>query len=935
MSIAIEERYPPKYEESDLYKLYPELYIEIFVKKRNVLLSGLAGCGKSFAIALIKKEALRLSIVCGITSTTGVSAHAIKGETIHRWSGIKLADKPLLVIIKNIRSKSEALKRWKKTQILVIDEVSMLGKNVLDIINKIGQEIRIPKKDQKYYFNNKISMPTFGGLQVIFSADFLQLMPVKDDFCFKSLVWHQLNLYNFRLIHPYRYADIDHFKMLTRIRVGAFTKGDIAKLRTRVKAYDDYKLKEKNGETEDIKPTRIYPLKKDVEAINLMELNKLEGDDILYEATDVITQKYKDDDFDSNIYVEIMDLIVNYELLLKVGAQVMLTSNLNVENGLVNGSRGVIIECHDERIVVKFRDDQVIDITPYVYEYEDEKVSVIRYQFPLILAWSISVHKCIKYNSIVATTEGLKQIYRLAKENQKSETFEPVDFEVYGRNDIRRVSTIYKGKIEKTKILNTKLGYSIEATLDHPLLVFENGKEIWKNVEDIKMGSYIILKSNIKSEPVEYITTNYIPPIVKIIYKTPPHVEDKLSYVIGLLIGDGSYNDTKDYTIEYCSEDKELIDIYCTYMKDLFGCKITIRQKKKNKLYRTHICSKYIRYFLIYCGLNYVTFNEKEVPWSIIENKLLCQKECIKGLFDTDGGVSERCIHFTNTSQKVIDVVQQLLLNNGIISSKRVLHEEEDNIRKAWRIQISGINARKYFKKIGFNCFVKMKLCEKQYGILPSIITIPKSNITSIPIELSMRIFKFIKSKYKKTKREDLNMYNFITLRSNGTAKLCYDQLEYVVDICNNLNIEIHPLLIDMICNNIFFDKIDFIDDSESEVYDISINNDDHSFIANGIVNHNCQGSTLDYAIIDLGSSLFCPGMGYVSLSRCRSLEGIYIIGLMETMIRADPTALEFEQELLKNSTIAQIKNIDIITNNITQLNIKSDKEESPPKYEE
>lgn len=399
------KRYPSGYEDSDLFKTYPDLYEAVFVNHRNILISGSAGCGKSFGISMIKRECIRLAIQCDLTSTTGVSAHALGygASTVHRFTAIKLGDKPIEVILKNIRQNPDKLKRWKNSQMLVIDEVSMLGASILELISKIGQEIRLGKKEIRARTAAKQPIPPFGGLQVIFSGDFMQLQPIKDKFSFESSIWPQLNLFNFRVTHPYRYPDPKHFEMLSRVRIGKQTGDDIAALRTRVEAYEEYRGRERAGEIkdDDIKPTRIFPLKKDVETINLAELEKLEGDTIIYDAEDIILIKttkegklvVSPDSVNTADYCEYMDSIVSPEILLKVGAQVMLTKNLSVEEGLVNGARGVVEECHDERIVVRFKCGMIIDIIPHAFEYEDDKVMITRQQFPLILSWAMSCHK--------------------------------------------------------------------------------------------------------------------------------------------------------------------------------------------------------------------------------------------------------------------------------------------------------------------------------------------------------------------------------------------------------------------------------------------------------------------------------------------------------------------------------------------------------------
>jgi len=387
---------------SELETLYPDLYKAIFIDRRNVLITGPGGCGKSYTIGLIKKEFSLRNIRCDVTSTTGVSAHSIGGTTIHRFGSIKLGDKPLSNIINYIKSSPDRVNRWKQCDVLVIDEVSMLGGNTLSLLSEVAQLIRYGKRGIRSFVKSNNKVPPFGGIQIIFSADFMQLLPVNDVLAFKSNVWTDLDLYKYRLETPYRYPDINHFNLLSRVRVGEFTKDDIEALRSRVKAYEEYKFNEFNNKLKcNIKPTRIYPLKRDVDSINMSELEKLDGDSICYEADDTIIIKTTKEgkpmispsELNEIEYMEYMDSIIPREIILKPGCQVMLTKNLSVEDGLVNGSRGVVDECTDTGVIVRFKCGIVCNISPEQYEYEDDNVNVIRHQFPLVLAWSMTIHK--------------------------------------------------------------------------------------------------------------------------------------------------------------------------------------------------------------------------------------------------------------------------------------------------------------------------------------------------------------------------------------------------------------------------------------------------------------------------------------------------------------------------------------------------------------
>lgn len=379
-------------------KTFNELLNMVFVEKRNVYVSGSGGCGKTYMIKKLYEECVKRGISTGLTSTTGVSAHGLGlgARTLHSWAAIKLGKEPVNVIVDKIKNNKDTKTRIISAVILIIDEISMCSAETIQLIDKVLTEVRIGRREIQKLQRANMPVPAFGGLQIVASGDMLQLEPVNGTFLFQSPIWQTLNFKYIRMYIPYRYPDLKFFELLTRAREGELTPEDIKLLRTRVQAYDDYKRLERMGKVGSIKPTRIYSLKKDVETINLAELDKLEGDTNVYEATDFIIPKNPKDKqyIDKAGYSNYMDTIVAREIMLKPGAQVMLTINMDVESGLVNGSRGVVESCEDDQIKVTFKCGKTIDMIPHPYEYEDDTVTCVRHQFPLILAYSITIHKC-------------------------------------------------------------------------------------------------------------------------------------------------------------------------------------------------------------------------------------------------------------------------------------------------------------------------------------------------------------------------------------------------------------------------------------------------------------------------------------------------------------------------------------------------------------
>jgi ATP-dependent DNA helicase PIF1 len=348
---------------------------EYITSGHNIFLTGPGGVGKSYYINKLKEE-MKDNIT--ITSTTGVSSFNLKAQTIHSFSGIgafkrgeRLED--ILKRLKKTKRLASTFLKIEQCSLLVIDEISMLGQYFLEMIDKLFRKVR------------HIDQP-LGGIQVIFTGDFLQLPPVSDEFCFKSEVWSELDLKTIYLTKMYRVSDPVYSKMLERIRMGKHNAEDNQILYKRFFAYKEYKEKEEKEKENltSIQPTFLYSKKVNVHEKNMEELEKNPNEMLIFRS--LITDKKP-------------DIILNKteELLyLKIGAQVMLTVNLDCDNGLVNGSRGVITgyDTSEQSLAVKFLNGSELSFQRHEFVYEEDgKVLYKMIQFPFILAYALSIHK--------------------------------------------------------------------------------------------------------------------------------------------------------------------------------------------------------------------------------------------------------------------------------------------------------------------------------------------------------------------------------------------------------------------------------------------------------------------------------------------------------------------------------------------------------------
>ena len=337
--------------------------LDIVKNNRNLFLTGSAGTGKSFTIKEIVRYLDSNNIIYGLTALTGCAAVLINGQTIHSFLGLGIS-RDLNTIIKNLEKFKKQLIIIKNLQTLIIDEISMMDNQLFELINNLLKYIK------------KYDM-AFGGIQVILVGDFHQLPPVENDYCFASPIWKELRLSSVILTEIIRQKDDDDLKtILEEIRNENISEKSMEILKNLV-------ITDKYYKDDEIKPTRLYPINTNVDKINAYEYKKLlkknSNEEVLYKAK-----------ANSKEFIKDMDKL---DIKLTLNAQIMVIRNLSIENKLINGTRGIVVEMKESSVIIRDNDDRLHEISYHTDMNMNGKKNIGIAFIPLKLAYAISIHK--------------------------------------------------------------------------------------------------------------------------------------------------------------------------------------------------------------------------------------------------------------------------------------------------------------------------------------------------------------------------------------------------------------------------------------------------------------------------------------------------------------------------------------------------------------
>ena len=360
--------------------------------RRSLFLTGKAGTGKSTFLRHVAETTKKKYV---ILAPTGIAAINAGGQTLHSF--FKLPFHPLLpndsrYNIRNIRKTLKysgiTTKLLRELELIIIDEISMVRADIIDFIDKV---LRI------YCHNMR---EPFGGKQLLLVGDIFQLEPViKEDewrlmqpfyasaYFFAAKVWQEMNLVSIELRKVYRQSDGRFIALLDRIRQNEATDADMTAINERV-VIDSQPTKQDSQSL----PITLATRRDTVDYINEQNLSELEGESSVFHGR--IKGEFPE-----------TTLPAPMELEIKPGAQVIFIKN-DKERRWVNGTLGMVIYIDEEEGIITVVDEdghehdverEVWENMRYTFNEKEQKIEEellgTFVQFPLRLAWAITVHK--------------------------------------------------------------------------------------------------------------------------------------------------------------------------------------------------------------------------------------------------------------------------------------------------------------------------------------------------------------------------------------------------------------------------------------------------------------------------------------------------------------------------------------------------------------
>ncbi len=439
---------------------------------------------------------------------------------------------------------------------------------------------------------------------------------------------------------------------------------------------------------------------------------------------------------------------------------------------------------------------------------------------------------CVTNKALAITDKGLQRIGNLSKS-------ENINIKILSHNQkINRASKWFDCGEHPTFRVKTNRGYEITGTPNHPLLVWETGKDnrphfVWKTIDKLQKGDFLVIDRSENLWTNEEISLeNYLPKFENQrtkIHETPETLNADLAFLLGALTAEGS---SRKNCLDFVNAEGEFADEFVAVWERTFPtCKLHRWLREPNsygvkKWWQMQIVSQQVVGLLQNLGFVGKS-HEKQIPEAILRSPKAIVAAFLRGLYEGDGSVEKSGkslmrVTLTSNSAEMLKQTQIVLLRFGIVAS---LFCDASHGRKTHRLCVTGVeNLQKFAEKIGFFSIVKSEALET---VIASFSGVALSKTDFVP-----HLSNFVRANVSaQASWFERNNFDRLPRLRNTLARL-----ENVVEASEFTWIK------NLAQTNYLFDPIVEIEDAgEQKVYSIRVDSDCHSFVANGFVNHNTE----------------------------------------------------------------------------------------------
>lgn len=468
-----------------------------------------------------------------------------------------------------------------------------------------------------------------------------------------------------------------------------------------------------------------------------------------------------------------------------------------------------------------------------------------------IVGDDMGLGKCVIPDTLVATDRGLLRMGDIVPSGMQSDTFQPAGSKapqvVLPNGAKARIRSFYCGGRKPTRCITTRRGYTLEGTLVHPVFARgPTGEEGFQRLGELAVGARTCLSRSegtfSPSEPT--FTTppdDFAPNAVR--HPLPSALTPSLARLLGYLVAEGwTRNKYVFHLSQHADVNPEVHQDMRSLLRELFQWEGNEGNAERDKI--IIIDSVQLVAFIRHVGIDPVLSADRRVPPCVFAGTRTSIAQFLRGYFDGDASIQAGVLEVTSASERLLREVQVLLLQFGIVST-RSPKQVQGYTHTYWRLQITGDDARRFHREVGFLSPRKAQaleaLCQVESNTNLDVIPHAWPALEGAWNDLRVRVGRHGFKGGGTGRFLGTSLYNTLRHVARGEKGLTYAMLDRAHEAFVRAGVPavlLEPLQL-LRGNRFYYDEVVDIVESESEVLDIEVDHPSHSFVGNGFVNHN------------------------------------------------------------------------------------------------